>query len=523
MQAGDMPSASKPAAAVPTADRPMADRGAQLINQLRIVSRITTAFSSALGVDDVYSILLSGLLSPLGLGFSHAMLFELEPHSDVFAGRFSIGYESPEQQTELAAELQSEAAFLEQRQADLRQRAETDESAIDELRLLEQGSHWVMVFQRLGTDSPASREIGRMRFRPIDNGHSPAAGHDCRTLFDCALHATCARLFGGAGGEPARVPAALAPMIVEPFALLPLRTSKGLRSVLLLDRRHAPHAIAADELEALDWFATQGALALQNAELIRDLEQAYQELKTVDQLKSNFLSTVSHELRTPLTAMTGFIDLLLACKAGPITESQRNLLGRVSKNTGHLNNMVNDLIEIAEIEAEGMRDLQLAPVDPLLTLFATLPRLEFRRRDHKVQIEPMFEGVVPMVLTDDRALERIYFHLLDNAVKFQTIDEPIEVRFRTDGDRLHIDICDRGVGIPPDKLARIFDQFYQVDNSLTRGQEGLGIGLAVTKMLVQATHGQIGVQSSVGKGSMFTITYPIAHNAFDDDAPETMT
>lgn len=518
MTAADASSASNATAA----ERGVADRGSQLVNQLRIVSRITTAFSSAVGVDDVYSILLSGLLSPEGLGFSHAILFELEPHGDVFAGRFCIGYESAEQRDEMAADLKAEAAYLEGRIAELRARAQTDETAIDELRLLEQGSHWVLVFQRLGTDSPASRDVAKMRFRPADNGHPhEGAAAECRTLFDCAIHATCARLFGGPGGEPARLPAALGPMISEPFALLPLRTAKGLRSVILLDRRHGTGRIEPAEMEVLDWFASQGALALQNAELIRDLEQAYQELKTVDQLKSNFLSTVSHELRTPLTAMTGFVDLLMAGKAGPVTEPQRNLLARVAKNTGHLNNMVNDLIEIAEIEAEGMRDLQLAPVDPLLTLFATLPRLEFRRRDHKVQIEPVFEGVVPMVLCDDRALERIYFHLLDNAVKFQTADEPIEVRFRRSTNRLHIDICDRGVGIPPDKLARIFDQFYQVDNSLTRGQEGLGIGLAVTKILVQATHGEITVQSSVGKGSTFTVTYPIAPNGAEAMMGET--
>lgn len=519
MSAGDAPLA--PRASTPS-EAVGHGRASQLVNQLRIVSRITTALSSAVGVDDVYSVLLSGLLSPLGLGYSNAMLFELESHSDIFAGRLSIGFESADQQTEMAAELRAEATYLEQRMADLRARAETDETAIDELRLLEQGSHWVLVFQRLGTESPASREVARLRFRPTDNGGPHHADpDDCRTLFDCAIHATSARLFGGPDGEPARLPAALAPLLGEPFALLPLRTAKGLRSVILLDRRHGDGRIDPGEIEVLDWFASQGALALQNAELIRDLEQAYRELKTVDQLKSNFLSTVSHELRTPLTAMTGFIDLLMAGKAGPVTEPQRNLLARVAKNTGHLNNMVNDLIEIAEIEAEGMRDLQLAPVDPLLTLFATLPRLEFRRRDHKVQIEPVFEGMVPMVLCDDRALERIYFHLLDNAVKFQTADDPIEVHFRPESGRLHIEIRDRGVGIPPDKLARIFDQFYQVDNSLTRGQEGLGIGLAVTKMLVQATHGEITVDSSVGKGSTFTITYPIVSNGFEETMGDT--
>ena len=145
MHAGEPTSASSSNdAARPTGDRAMADRGAQLINQLRIVSRITTAFSSAVGVEDVYSILLSGLLSPLGLGFSHAILFELEPHSDVFAGRFSIGYESADQQREMAGELQAESDFLEKRQSELRQRAESDELAIEELRMLEQGSHWVV-------------------------------------------------------------------------------------------------------------------------------------------------------------------------------------------------------------------------------------------------------------------------------------------------------------------------------------------------------------------------------------------
>ncbi|MDK2971726.1 MAG: hypothetical protein PWP23_1481 [Candidatus Sumerlaeota bacterium] len=477
-----------------------------LVKQVRLVTRISVELSSVVDTEDVYSVLISGLISPLGLGYSRAILFEVSSGGDELVGKFSIGFRSIEEREELREELGAENAFLEKRRADLMALAERDDKAADELRTLELGSQWVTVFQRLGTDSPESSTVERLRYL-FEEEDTPSP---LFPLFVRARTIQGPRIFD-LQKEAIRVPAELADILPHQFALVPIRTKRGLRALIFLDKHLTREPLTPDDAESLDWFATQGALALQNSELIRDLEKTYEELKAVDQLKSNFLSVISHELRTPLTAISGFVELILNGKVGDVTETHRSLLTRVAKNTGHLSNMVTDLIEIAEIKAEGISDVHLIAVDPLETLFSTLPKLEFRRRDKRIEIEPHFEGTVPNILCDVQALERIYFHLLDNAVKFSPTHDHVVVEFERQSDHtLAISITDHGEGIPPDKMQQIFEEFYQVDNSLTRSHEGLGLGLAVTRILVQATRGEIRVSSGMGQGSRFTLIYPVA-------------
>ncbi len=477
-----------------------------LLNQVRWVTRVSAALSTALNREDIYSVLISGLVSPIALGFTNALVFDVDESTDEIKGRFSIGIGSLEELEEMRDELRSESEFIEKRKAELLEKAAEDDMAASELKTLELSSQWVTLFQHLGTENEQTRILRTLRWS-LDS----AGGYETAPLFfRRLLNLRAPRAFGD-NGNRLDIPSELEALLSGPFAAVPLRTNRGLRALVFVDRRITGEPITREDLDSLDWFATQGAMAIQNTELISDLENAYSELKAVDQLKSNFLSIISHELRTPLTAITGFVELILNERAGDITDPQRNLLGRVAKNTGHLNNMVNDLIEIAEIEAEGVTDISLVPVDPLNTLFATLPKLDYRRRDNRVDVHPVFDGEVPNIICDERALERIFFHLLDNAMKFSPDEVPVEVQFESrESTRLAISICDRGTGIPADKLKKIFDQFYQIDNSLTRSHEGLGIGLAVTRMLTQATRGEIRVESTLGKGSRFTLLYPVA-------------
>lgn len=480
-----------------------------LVNQVRWVTRISIALSSVAEVDDVYSVLISGLISPMGMGYTRALVFESKPDSEELRGKLATGLSSREELEELLDELHSETEFIEKRRSELLARAEEDESAADELRTLELGTQWVTLSQRLGSDTELTTLLQGLCYS-VDQ---PAAENGCTPLFAKAHHIRSPKAFRP-GEDRIEIPSELGDLLGEEIAVVPLWTKKGLRAVIILDRHLTGEPITHDDIESLDWFATQGALALQNIELIGDLEKAYDELKTVEQLKSNFLSIISHELRTPLTAISGFVELILNRKVGDVSDTHHSLLTRVAKNTGHLSNMVNDLIEIAEIKAEGMSDVSLIPVDPLETLFATLPKLEYRRRDNHVAIDPVFTGTVPSILCDVRALERIYFHLLDNAVKFSPPEETVTVEFKEcDAHRLAISIIDHGEGIPADKLQRIFEEFYQIDNSLTRSHEGLGLGLAVTRILVQATRGEITVESNIPNGSRFTVVYPIAGNA----------
>ncbi|MEI6037748.1 MAG: HAMP domain-containing sensor histidine kinase, partial [Planctomycetota bacterium] len=198
--------------------------------------------------------------------------------------------------------------------------------------------------------------------------------------------------------------------------------------------------------------------------------------KEVDRLKTNFLSIVSHELRTPLTSIIGFVRLVEEEKVGPITPPQCDLLKRVSHHAAHLQSMVNDLLEIAEVEAGGMIDVELEAVDPLAAFYNILPKIETRRGSKNITIEPVIRNTVPLIRCDSLALERIYYHLLDNAVKFIPSEGRVTVEFDRRDNELNISIVDTGIGISHENLTRIFDHFYQVDSRLERTYGGMGIG-----------------------------------------------
>lgn len=481
----------------------------RLRSQLNWITRISTALGTCDNVADVYSIVLSGLLAPTGLGYSRALLFENDVAAGVVRGSLALMHTSLASMELMGKELEAEAIFLDQRREKIEQSALLEErlEAEAEYSALTSSTQWVTLFQQLNPDNELTHQLLRMTFA-TQNTEGPR--HTFGSIFDEAPWWRQARLLTKAElGQ--RLPMSLAVHLPETFAAAPLFTKGGLRALVFVDRNlEAGNPIDRMDIWELDWFTRQAALAIENVELISDTHRTYHELKQLDLMKSNFLSIISHELRTPLTAMTGFVDLILEGRVGEINENQRMLLTRVAKNTAHLNHLVNDLLEVAEIEAEGTVEVKLVPVEPLTVLMDTLPKLENRRREQAVKVIPVITEAIPAIVCDERALARILFHLLDNAMKFSVKNACVEVHFRNDGTRLHIDVKDSGVGIAQENLKHIFRQFYQVDNSLTRGHEGLGLGLAVTNMLVQATRGEISVASEPGVGSTFTVSFALA-------------
>jgi signal transduction histidine kinase len=475
--------------------------------QIGWITRITTALGSASNLDDLYSIIVAGIISPTGLSYSQVVLFALDEGHSRMKGKYALFHESAQSIQQLALEMEEDARFIEE-QAERKKRDSAEISLREEPEMdsLASGIQWVTLFQQLNPDNPITHEIQEMSFPAApENGTALGEG----PVFEEVLYwrsprAHSKKVLGK------RLPASLAAQLPEYFCMVPLYTHKGVRAVLFVDRHlEEDKPISRDDLSELDWFMRQASLAMENVEARIDLATAYHELKQLDQMKSNFLSIISHELRTPLTSMSGFVDLILEERVGTINENQRTLLSRVGKNTAHLIQLVNDLIEVAEIEAEGTVEVEMALVEPLAVLMNTLPRLEQRRRTNNVKVVPVVEEEVPRIMTDERALGRIFFHLLDNAMKFSFENSEVQVRFHVEDRDLHIDFCDMGTGISEESLKHIFKQFYQVDNTLTRGHEGLGLGLAVTKMLINATHGQIRVKSEFGKGSIFSVVYPV--------------
>ncbi|MBN1477333.1 HAMP domain-containing histidine kinase, partial [Candidatus Sumerlaeota bacterium] len=248
------------------------------------------------------------------------------------------------------------------------------------------------------------------------------------------------------------------------------------------------------------------------AELFADLQHAYNEIQEVDTLKSNFLSTISHELRTPLTSILGFVQLILEGRAdGPINETQRRLLMRVVDKSRDLHSMVNDILEIAEIQAEGLVRLDPEPVAVEEIVGQVIDRVAQRRRTAEVEIEHRLPAQpLPLVMGDFQAVERVFYHIIDNALKFIPVRGKVAVSYRSLPGHVEVSVQDTGIGMAPEHLGKIFDHFYQIENDLSRAYNGVGLGLTITKKLLTLLDAPIHVESELGKGTTMTVSFKVA-------------
>ena len=228
------------------------------------------------------------------------------------------------------------------------------------------------------------------------------------------------------------------------------------------------------------------------------------------------MAAVSHELRTPMTSIRGYVDLLSGEVVGPLNAAQRKFLEKIRYNTTHMVEMVNDLIDVSEIGTEG---IEIAPQPVELAEAIGRASIAVQEIVEQKNLELTFhlqEGLPP-VLADPNRLQQIIINLLENACKYTPAGGHINVRAEArhdgaagTGDYVLISVEDTGVGIPPEELPHIFERFYRSQNSLAAEAGGAGLGLSITKALVEAHGGQISAESEVGKGSTFTVTLPAA-------------
>ena len=301
---------------------------------------------------------------------------------------------------------------------------------------------------------------------------------------------------------------------------MPVRNKTGnVVGVLQVLNKQAGVFNPSDE-EMLDALASQAAVALENAKLYEDLRNAYQELKTLDAMKGNFLATISHELRTPLAPIIGYVEMLLSGRPGPLTDRQRNHLNVVEQAVQRLQGLIEDLLAFVQME-QGELVAQVRPfsIGPLLEERARL--ITSRATEKGLMVEVAVPADLPDVLLDAKQIGRAVFLMLDNALKFTPQGGRITL-----GAKAHVapddapptwrhgyvevGISDTGIGIPEDKIARIFDKFFQVDASATRSFGGTGLGLALVKQIMEAHGTRVEVESTPGVGSTFRFNLPIA-------------
>jgi signal transduction histidine kinase len=281
--------------------------------------------------------------------------------------------------------------------------------------------------------------------------------------------------------------------------------------VLGLASREA-RAFDDDERLFLTSLARQAGAALERAGLYQRAEAARAEAEAANRMKSDFLATMSHELRTPLTAVLGYTSLLSTGITGAVTDAQRTQLGRIDASARHLLALIDDLLSFAKLKAghesiaEGAADVA-ALTREMADL--VLPIAETKGLTLRLDVP----GEALPHQTDAKKLRQILLNLLGNAVRY-TERGTVEISLRHSGGRLRWDVRDSGIGIAPEHQARIFEPFYQVDQSLTRRVEGTGLGLSVTRQLAELLGGEVAVESVVGVGSTFTVWLP-ARRAVD--------
>src|SRR6266566_1601220 len=388
-------------------------------------------------------------------------------------------------------------------------------------------NEWAPTALRRATAHPLSREVVR------------------ELIGDAASVIHCAG--GGAGPvrERLRFGDASSPAATGGLALVPLRSRNRLVGLLAVqlagepsdsDRtaleHAAPNLAIACEREAAHQHTRRLAVEVrhaaqrlesQNAALTKlndqletqhhELSRLNAELDKANRLKDQFLANVSHELRTPLNSVIGFSDLLLSPDSvvGPLTDTQRDYLETIARNGRHLLHLINELLDLSKIAAGRMQLYrERLDIEALLREAAASVHAQLEARRHTLAIDPPGEPVP--VDADHVRLRQVLLNLLSNAIKFTPEGGGVTVvaRLEDTGQRVRVAVTDTGIGIAPHDQARLFQEFVQLDGGPSRRYEGSGLGLALSKRLVELHGGRIGVKSELGKGSTFWFTLPRA-------------
>lgn len=264
-------------------------------------------------------------------------------------------------------------------------------------------------------------------------------------------------------------------------------------------------------VKTLEAFGNQAALILEAALLIQKLREANENLQEANRVKSEFLATMSHELRTPLTAIIGFSELLLEGVMGRLTDEQSESLREVLNNGAILLDMINNLLDMAKVEA-GKMTLEPYAFDlceMLKRLKQTISSL-IHRKDQTLLLH--LPDSAPLIHADEKKVQQILLNLIANAIKFTPEKGKISVSLKHHPEEktFEMSVEDNGIGIQKEKLETVFDMFSQVDSSVTRTHGGTGLGLALAKQFTELHQGKIWVESEYGKGTKFTVILPEA-------------
>jgi signal transduction histidine kinase len=275
----------------------------------------------------------------------------------------------------------------------------------------------------------------------------------------------------------------------------------------LVVRRKSTGEFPPEVIELLKTFATQSALAIQNARLFREIEDKGRQIEAANRHKSEFLANMSHELRTPLNAIIGFSEVLQERLFGELNEKQTEYTDDILTSGRHLLSLINEILDLSKVEA-GRMELELATFDLPLAIDNARTFVRERATKHGITLDVDVDELLGDYVGDERKIKQILLNLLSNAVKFTPEGGRIGINARKTNGAVEISVSDTGIGIALEDQPKIFEEFRQVGADYAHKVEGTGLGLTLAKKFIELHGGKIWVTSELGKGSTFTFTLP---------------
>lgn len=293
---------------------------------------------------------------------------------------------------------------------------------------------------------------------------------------------------------------------------LPMWSAGGITALLMLETNREPRLRLAD-MPFLQRLAEHATIAISNARLISELDRA-------NQSKSEFVSFVAHELKNPLTSIKGYADVLLGGRSGELSEMQKNFLATIRSNAERMNTLVSDLNDVTKLQTDNMR-MELSPIDFTTTLTETLRPLYKQIEDKQQTLVIEAADNLPPIMADQGRIIQVLTNLVSNANKYTPPEGEIRITATVNPNPrdskgrpldpvLQISVKDSGIGMSEEDLMRLFTPYFRSDNPLAREQPGTGLGLTITRGIVQRHGGNIWVESELDKGTTFSLTIPLA-------------
>jgi signal transduction histidine kinase len=303
-----------------------------------------------------------------------------------------------------------------------------------------------------------------------------------------------------------RIRSLLARLGYQSLLAVPILLEQRIMGALTVYRR-VTGSFAQEVVDVLRTFATQSALAIQNARLFREIEDKSRQIEAANRHKSEFLANMSHELRTPLNAIIGFSEVLGERMFGELNEKQAEYTDDILSSCRHLLSLINEILDLSKVEA-GRMELEVATFDLPLAIDNARTFVRERAAKHGINLDVTVDERLGDFVGDERKIKQILLNLLSNAVKFTPEGGRIGINARQADGSVEISVSDTGIGISTEDQAKIFEEFRQVGGDYAHKREGTGLGLTLAKKFVELHGGNIWVESEVGKGSTFRFTLP---------------